>query len=156
PGLLVRVLGTLHYWHHHPARKRKREWVIDGREAPCPFPHVVDVTFIAKGWHPQTEPRHQAERRILVELQEQIRDYLARVEAAAKAQYRLVKSPIKTQAEHFDWFVRYQMLGESLADIAATVPTAPPTVQRAINSIGRLLSGPHWPMWKRPRGKSGP
>src|SRR5262249_18397604 len=113
PGLLVRALETLLHWHHHPAQKKKMEWAIHGPAAPCPCPHVADVHFRAKGWHPQTEPRQQAERRILAELRREVRDYLARIEAIAKDQYGLVKSPIKTQVEHFTWFVRYQVLGES-------------------------------------------
>jgi hypothetical protein len=68
----------------------------------------------------------------------------------------MVKSPIKTQAEHFEWFVSYQVLGQSLAEIARTSSTDSPTVHRAINSIGRLLAGAHWQQWKRPRLKSGP
>jgi hypothetical protein len=155
-GLLVRALETLLYWHHHPAQESKREWVIQGPEAPCPYPHVADIHLVAKGWHPQTEPRQEAERRILAELQRQVRDHLNRVEAVAKEQHGFVKSPIKMQAEHFTWFVRYQVLGESLAMVATTAQTDPPTVKRAVDNIGCLLSGPHWPTWKRPRGKSGP
>jgi hypothetical protein len=149
-------LDTLLHWQYHPADRRRWEWPIRGPEAPFSFPHVADVHFVVKGWHPQTEPRQEAERRILAELQKQVRDYLTGAEAIAKDQYRLVKSPIKMQAEHFTWFVRYQVLGESLASIATPARTDPPTVQRAIDSIGQLLSGPHWRAWKRPRGKSGP
>jgi hypothetical protein len=156
PGLRARALDTLYSWHFRPAPRGKRQWVIVGPESPRPFSHVADVPFVAKGWHPQTEPQQVAERRILAELRTQVKEHMARVEAIAKNQYGLIKSPIKTQPEHFAWFVRYQVLGESLSDIASLAETDPPTVHRAIDSVGGLLSGPHWPAWKRPPGKSGP
>jgi hypothetical protein len=155
PGLLVRALETLLCWQHRPGPRRRREWCLQGPASPLAFPHAADVLFVVKGWHAQTEPRQVAEQRILDDLRRQTCEYLDRAEDAAR-QYGLVKAPTKIEENHFAWFVRFQVLGESLSDIAKQADTGPSTVKRAIDSIGHLLSGPHWDRWKRPPGKSGP
>jgi hypothetical protein len=155
-GLLVRSLETLHAWHCQP-RQGRRQWCIQhGPDSPQSCPHVALVQFVVQAWHPRTEPRQAAEKRIQEELRRQTRKYLDHVEAEAQQRHGLVKSPVKTEENHFEWFVRYQVLGESLSSIAEGGKTDPPTVQRAVDGVGRLLSGPHWPAWKRPPGKSGP
>jgi hypothetical protein len=155
PGFLVRALETMLCWRHRPASRRKKEWCLQGPESPPAFPHDAEALFVVKGWHPQTEPRRAAEKRILDELRKQAREYLDRAEDAAR-QHGLVKAPTKTEEDHFAWFVRFQVLGKSLSAIAKQAGTDSPTVLRAIDGIGGFLSGPHWPTWKRPPGKSGP
>lgn len=59
-------------------------------------------------------------------------------------------APLKTNAEHFDWFARFQCGGENLTMIAESVGRDVTTVSEAVASIAK-----HLRLARRPRVKSG-
>jgi hypothetical protein len=117
---------------------------------------TLDVPFVVAGWHPQTEPRAGAKRRMLGELAAQVDAYLDRCEDAARQSARVAPTPVKTAEEaQFDWFVAHQVKGQTLSAIGQDADIDRTAVARAVREVGELLDGPGYQEWKRPVAKGG-
>jgi hypothetical protein len=65
--------------------------------------------------------------------------------------YNLRDASGKTSDDHFIWLTRYQIQGWSLNKIAKEYHRTWPAVQEAVEGTAKLLIGPGWEYWLRPR-----
>jgi len=155
-GIGYLVMHTLAAWTREPRMARSKTWCIPLSNSPSSFPWGPSITITIDGWNPQTERRSVAKQRILARVEKELDVRLDAVEAQATVE-GMQPSPTKRQQEHFDWFVRYQILGEPITILArgcfppddryGDPDNARKTVSEGINSVGRLLD---WNDWRRP------
>jgi hypothetical protein len=104
-------------------------------------PHQRTIS-IELPWFPGIESLQEAEDRLMTECRRRIQLELAAVEAEAE-QHGMVRAPVKrTGDEHFAWLVRFQVQGESYAEIARSVCKERQTVAEAIRKTAALVDLP--------------
>jgi hypothetical protein len=162
PGFLWIALQTLCRWWQEPRLVRRRVWGVYGPTEAQSYHGAQPTFFSVSSWHPQTEPREVAERRIMRELRAQMTQNLDATASAFQTPGTVfrgegaVPTPVKQDdTAHFDWFVRYQVKGDSFSQIGRDVGIERTAIQRAVDKLGQLLDGGHWQTWRRPKAKGG-
>ncbi len=98
---------------------------------------VTGRTFAC--WDPLTERWDDAERRILEEFAECLRTAMISRQLECSELPILDDTPKKRSSRHFDWLVRFQMLGESRSQIAVRYGVARPQLGQAIAQTAELV-----------------
>jgi hypothetical protein len=147
------VFPTLRHWDVNPAARAVLEWPPDklsGAGKPSPFKY----DFQTAAWDVRSETRNQARARILAEVADQL-DTAMDSEEAECVKVGMAKVGRKAAAEHFEWLVRYQVLGHSFKCIAKVCHRTRQAITSGAHDAAELLVGPNWKSWLRPPGKPG-
>ncbi len=113
--------------------------------------HWYVLPFPPAAWNPREETRAAATDRIIGGLRSHLSMLMDKVEHRQRHHVGDITPLLKPSGRiHFRWFVRYQVKGESLGDIAKAVYAAPQTVADAISRIEQLINLP-----RRPPGRPG-
>jgi hypothetical protein len=164
------ALQTMFFWQQGPDLARRRRWGWCTPTEAQPYHGTLRVSFSANAWHPQTEPREVAKRRIMRELELLVERHLedTRIDFVTPgiifSERGARSAPVKHVKDHFDWFVRFQVKGESFGRISrsaamgrvATQRRHRTVVQRAVDAVGTLLDGERWLSWRRPAPRGRP
>jgi hypothetical protein len=154
-GMRFIALMTLSTWSHDPKQAGRKWCYPEPNMNPFPADHgTLDVLFYVPGWHPETEQRGIARKRMLRIIEAQLDNYLTKREQIYR-EMGAVPVAQKTNEEHFAFFVQHQIMGESLSQIGRKSRTDRTAVSRAVDSIGELLDKPNYKTWKRPILKGG-
>ncbi len=90
-------------------------------------------------WEPRREPRAVARRRLANQMLTALDEEMDRIEAQARAAGD-VPTPVKTTGRsHFVWLARYQVKGETYAEIARSVRKHPQTVKDAVRETAETI-----------------
>ena len=128
----VRQFSRISYFPGGPAG-------IDRPQTMQPYERTVAIEV---SWYPVVEPIQDAEERLVAECRRAIRRDLQEVEAEAERR-GMVRARVKrTGLDHFEWLVRYQLRGESYAEIARSVCKERQTVAEAIQKTAALIGLP--------------
>ncbi len=161
------VLQSFMCWALHPEEVTPR-WhfqddysVIARSETPPAF------CFETDGWAVLREPASAFRQRVKQLFEATLRQYMAKRlppddEHAASAQESFPRLPTKFAPHHFDWLVRYQVLGESFRDIGAVSNddqngAGQPhlTAMKGVKTAAEAVIGPAYQKWLRPPSKGG-
>jgi hypothetical protein len=147
------VFPTLRHWDISPAARAALEWAPDNLScAGKPSPFKYD--FQTAAWDARFETRGQARARILAEVAEQLDAAMDGEEAECEV-LGLKRITRKTAPEHFEWLVRYQVLGHSFKRIAKECFRTRQAITAGVHGAAELLIGPDWKSWLRRSGKPG-
>jgi hypothetical protein len=147
PGWLLRqVDATFWMWERHPSLRRNNQlsWsgiytgylVVDNLRD-----EELTITLPAYRWHPRRAygSRESTERFILESLKSALKKRMDEIEALARRR-GFCRTPEVRQGDHFNWAVRFQVLGERVTDIASSIRSADGN-ERTVNSgIEKILS----------------
>jgi hypothetical protein len=156
----------MHEWHVDPRNIRGYRWappegspgIIDPEQAfrfeltaPIPGRAVRPLD----GWNPEYERKANAARRISGAFSQALKAYIDKLDRAARERGNQ-RTPTKRERAHFEWLVRFQVKGESFADIAAGLPhITSKAVERAVRRTAKLVGIPLRPLKRtgRPAGR---
>jgi hypothetical protein len=112
------------------------------------------ITFSVPSWDILRETRADAELRMLESLEKDLKCYLESEKRKARDK-GLTHRPRTWTTAHFEWLVRYQVLGESYGQIAKSRRCSPQNCKQAIAKVAKAMVGPSWKQWLRPPGLPG-
>lgn len=133
------ILEAVNTPSHHPPGyvtpgRDWSAWYQDLRET------FLDDTALAidihDRWNPRKESRSSARKRIAVRVEAELEKIEARVQAVSQ------KRTQKTQTDHFNWLVQYQVLGRSHSAIAREVHHDRVSVSNGVKLTAGLLELP--------------
>jgi len=147
--VLDQAVQTLAIWLQTFGLRERHDWgpFYNG------FMIYEPPSVAVRGWNPYEETESEARNRMMKEFKLRLTQHLdsTREDLAVQA---FERAPRKSAAEHFEWLVRYQVLGDSYRAIADDVGRDVQTVREAIDSTCRLIGIPLRPPEKggRPKG----
>lgn len=127
---------TVATWLMDPAKRSKRDWNYMGITWGIPV-EVEDFKY-KWAWHPLRTARADIERIMRVRFENEMKEYLDRVEQRLVTKTGAVRPRTKTQEAHFTWLVDYQIKGESQSSISKNVNASRQTVAEGIKLTARL------------------
>lgn len=139
--LISQVHATLATWADHPSQCPS-SWGGIYTGYSTRISGGFTITFPEFYWDPRRgfESREHFEDRVVQEIRKILRERLNAIEDLLAKRLGLTRSPEFRRPQHFNWAVRYQVLGERVTDIADSV-RAGDIDDRTINSgIKNVLS----------------
>lgn len=130
------ALGLLLFLRYHAAMERPQEFTWKGTAPDVMKPAIPlcpEFSFLVRpGWDVLAMTRDAFEAKVRGAFQEALKEYCDRREVAARA-HGLQKAPAeKRTLEHYRWLARYQVKGESFADIWRSLPQGDDRDRRAV------------------------
>jgi hypothetical protein len=144
--LVMQLEATFYRWEQFPTLIRGPRLCWEGvhtgywSEDILPLKEL-EISFPVFTWHPRKgyESREGIEKSVLEEVRAILKKRLDEIEALA-AEHGLQTTPEVRKTEHFNWAVRYQLLGERVTDIASSIRGADCDVRTINSGISKVLS----------------
>lgn len=148
--------ATLERWAKHKGKQlEKLEWefpLLGSLSEILQWPASLALSI--RGWKLLTETRVEAEKRMLKEAHDKIKEYLQLREQKAREK-DMDQRPKTWEIDHFEWLVRYQVQGWSHNKIGKEYHRSRPAVENGVSVAAKLVIGPYAKRWLRPPGKAG-